>query len=170
MKAATVRRSARRAGSNRDGAGAVLQGIRRLDRGLRLAARRGERETGLSAAQLFVLERVSETPALSLSELAARTITDRSSVSAVVDRLTEAGLVQREVSAGDRRRQEIHITTAGRRRLRHAPAAPTDLLLAALRRWPRSKAMRLGRMLAELNEALGFEEAAMLFEVDGDAR
>lgn len=141
----------------------VINGIRRLDRGLRVAAREVQRATGLSAAQLFVLEQLLRWPGASLNELAALTMTDRSSVSAVVDRLFAAGLVTRQPSKQDRRRAEVRITPAGRRVLDRAPPAPTDLLLRALRRLPETSLRRLGRDLAQLNHALGFRDAAMLF-------
>ncbi|MEX2154254.1 MAG: MarR family transcriptional regulator [Gemmatimonadaceae bacterium] len=144
--------------------GVVLQGVRRLDRGLRLAARKVERQTGLSAAQLFVLDQLSVQHPLSLNELAERTLTDRSSVSGVVDRLEDAGLVSRRSAEHDRRRAEIRITGDGRAVLNRAPPPPTQLLLDALRRLPRSSVERLGRTLAQLNVELGFHETDMLFE------
>ena len=91
-------------------AAGVLTGIRRLERGLRLAARTAERATALSAAQLFVLEKLAEAEASSIADLAARTHTDRSSVSAVIERLASAGLVRRSAAFQDRRRTEIRIT------------------------------------------------------------
>lgn len=142
----------------------VIDGIRRLERGLRLAAREVERATGISAAQLFVLEQlVSESPA-SVSELARRTLTDRSSVSVVVDRLVASGYAGRRPSRADRRRLEISITPKGRRLLDGAPIPPTDLLIAALQRLQRAHVARLGTELARLTAELQFEEARLLFE------
>lgn len=141
----------------------VLNGIRRLDRGLRLAAREVQSATGLSAAQLFVLEHLAESPAASLSELAARTMTDRSSVSVVVDRLVAARLARRVASRDDRRRAEVRIAAAGRAILERAPPAPTDVLLLGLRRLSAASVRRLGSTLAELNALLGFREAELLF-------
>jgi len=141
----------------------VLDGVRRLDRGLRLAARNVERATGLSAAQLFALKHLRDGTALSLSELAGRTYTDRSSVSVVVDRLVDAALVTRATDPADRRRAQIRISAAGRRMLDRAPDAPTDLLLQALATLPESTVTSLGSSLARLNAALGFTETEMLF-------
>ena len=148
----------------RDGVSRVVNGIRRLDRGLRLAARAVERDTRLSAAQLFVLQHLAESEASSMNQLAARTMTDRSSVSVVVDRLEHAGLVSRSVAADDRRRSEIRITRSGRAVLRRAPTPPTDLLIDALRRMPATRVQQLGRALDILNDRLGFVEARLLFD------
>jgi len=142
----------------------ALDGIRRLNRGLRVAARGVERSTGMSAAQLFVLAQLSATTAASIGDLAEWTHTDRSSVSVVVDRLASRGLVSREAAAGDRRRAAVRITRAGMRLLRRAPRAPTELLVRALKRMPPATLRSLDRALRLLNERLGFTDVAMLFE------
>jgi DNA-binding MarR family transcriptional regulator len=141
-----------------------LNGVRRLDRGLRLAARNVERTTGMSAAQLFVLEQLAREPAASIGQLAERTMTDRSSVSVIVDRLSAARLVSRVTSAGDRRRAEVRITAKGRSALERAPTPPTDLLIDALTRMSRLQVRKLADGLRTLNGQLGFEDAGMLFE------
>ena len=135
-------------------------------RGLRLAEQRTRAETGLSAAQLFVLGALKESHAASLSELAARTLTDRSSVAAVVDRLVERSLVASERASDDRRRVLVRITAAGRRTLDAAPEPPTSLLLTALARLPRAELAALSSGLEQLVDAMGLagEPAGMLFE------
>jgi DNA-binding MarR family transcriptional regulator len=121
---------------------------------------------GLSAAQLFVLEQLRASSAASLGQLAERTLTDRTSVAAVVERLEEAGLVATERSIDDRRRVLVHITAAGRQKLRAAPAAPTMLLLRALERMSRDEVRALDEQLGRLVGAMGLadEPATMLFE------
>src|SRR5690348_2220438 len=62
-----------------------VDAFRRVLREIRVMARKGELSTGLSAAQTFVLSVLIERPGASLNELAESTLTDRSSVAAVVD-------------------------------------------------------------------------------------
>lgn len=161
-------RQARRTGDT--ALGLALAGVRRLDRGLRLAARQVERETGLSAAQLFVLEHLDDVTGLSLNELADHTFTDRSSVSAVVDRLVDAGLARRSADPDDKRRANIRITRRGRGVLDRAPAAPTQLLLRGLAQLAPAERRSLARTLARLNDELGFVATNMLFERVDDRR
>ena len=78
-----------------DDATAVLGSLRRIVRFLRLADREAEAACEVSAAQLFVLHTLAAEPAASVHALAARTLTDPSSVSTVVAR----GLVQRTPSS-----------------------------------------------------------------------
>jgi DNA-binding MarR family transcriptional regulator len=148
---------------------AVLSGVRRLERGLRLAARDAERAAGVSAAQLFCLEKLAGSPASSIADLAARTLTDRSSVSVVVDRLSAAGLVKRTPSRDDRRRSETRITRQGRAVLARAPLSPTAALVRALEQLPQRSVRQLGASLAVLNDELGYTDAPMLFEEPAEA-
>jgi len=149
-------------------AGAV-DAVRRLVRGLRLAEHRTRAATGLSAAQLFVLGQLRDTEAASLTELAARTLTDRSSVTAVVERLARDGFARTERDSRDRRRLVVRITGAGARRLASAPQPPTVRLVTALRRLPAREVRALTAHLVALLGAMGLadEPATMLFEDDG---
>ncbi|MCE7031991.1 MarR family winged helix-turn-helix transcriptional regulator [Lysobacter sp. GX 14042] len=52
-------------------------------------------------------------PGLSAGELAQRTAMDKVAVSRAVARLVEAGRLEREVDAGDRRRAVLHLSPAG---------------------------------------------------------
>jgi len=111
---------------------AVLDAIRRIVRALRESSRATEGAVGIGAAQLFVLHRLAGAPALSLNELAARTFTHQSSVSVVVSRLVDRGLVTRSRGGDDGRRITISATAAGRALLARAPAAAQERLLAGL--------------------------------------
>src|SRR3954449_11206732 len=73
----------------------VMDAIRRIVRVLRVSSRAAEKQGGLSGAQLFVLHKLADAPALSLNELADRTRTHQSSVSVVVQRLVDRELVAR---------------------------------------------------------------------------
>ena len=113
--------------------------------------------------------RASE-PDRSLTEIAARTMTDRTSVAAVVERLAERGLVTRRRSDADRRRLEIAATRAAATVLRRAPHAPTRRLLDGLDALDDRSLGRLATGLTDLVRSMGIadEPARMLFE-DGPA-
>jgi DNA-binding MarR family transcriptional regulator len=148
---------------------AVLDAIRAIVRALREASRQAEQAVGLSAAQLFVLHRLAGAPPLSLSELAARTVTHQSSVSVVVTKLARRGLVARTRAAADARRLEITLTPAGRAVLGRAPAAAQDRLIAALAVVGPAARRRLGSDLGRVVEAMGLPTLAppMFFEAGG---
>jgi DNA-binding MarR family transcriptional regulator len=153
----------------RDEATDALVALRRIVRSLRLADREAEIACGLSAAQLFVLETLSASPNISQAELAARTLTDQSSVSTVVAKLVERGLVARAIAKSDRRRTELALTAAGKATLTRAPAAPQVAMIDAIRSMTPAKRAELVRALEGLASAIGADEVAPKMFFDDDA-
>jgi DNA-binding MarR family transcriptional regulator len=144
----------------------VLDSVRRIVRLLREGSRQSQDRVGLSAAQLFVLQRLDGPRPLSLTELAARTLTHQSSVSVVVRRLVEMGLVQRRPAPGDARRLELSLTRRGQTLAARAPSAAQDRIIAAIERLPPRTQSSLATSLEALVQALGIDERAapMLFD------
>ena len=149
---------------------AALDALRRIVRVLRLAARGIEDRTGLRAGQLFTLQLIVASPGQSLTELARRTITDRTSAAGMVDRLEARGLVERRAGTTDRRRTEIFATAQGRRVLGRAPRAPTQQVLDGMAAMDPGELRLLARTLGALVAAMGIagEPALMLFEDPAD--
>lgn len=125
-----------------------MNAVRSIVRAIRIDTRAIELRMGISLAQLFVLQQLSERPADSLNELAERTATHQSSVSVVVRRLVDAGLVTRTASPADRRRVQIALTEAGREKLAHAPRTVQVTLVEGLQ----TMAPEQRRTLADLLE------------------
>src|SRR5947208_1296712 len=136
--------------SNRDDVRRALDAIRQIVRVLRLSAARAERESGLSGAQLFVLQKLGDGRTISVNELAERTHTHQSSVSVVVQRLVQRRLVRRVCSSTDGRRAELTITSAGLQKLRRAPAVAQDQLIVSLAALSRTDRQRLARLLEQV--------------------
>lgn len=145
---------------------ATLDAIRRLVQGIRSPSRRTVDAAGLTAAELFVLHALREAPAQSLNELAARTYTDQSTASPVVERLRRRGYVRRERSSEDARRVVIALTAAGRAMVERAPEAPQSAMISALGRLSPRDRRALARGLTRLVVEMGLsrEPAGMLFE------
>jgi len=127
---------------------------------------------GISAAQLFVLRSLQDGTEASISEIAGRTMTDRSSAASVIERLVSAGLVSRATASEDRRRAAVAITRAGQDLVRRAPQAPTALLVAGLEGLSHDQLAMLSAGLTALTDQMGLsgEAAGMLFEDGDDAR
>lgn len=147
---------------------AALDAIRRLVQTIRTSASETERDTGLSAAQNFVLQLVNAEPAESMNELAERTMTDQSSVSVVVSRLEEKGLVTRRQSLSDARRTRVAITPAGRELLRGQQPTVQARLIAALEFMPPESLRMLQHELSQIVALMGaaHEPSSLLFEDD----
>src|SRR6186997_3462849 len=90
----------------------AVDAIRSLIQSLRVSGRAVERQSGISGAQLSILQQLAERPAQSVNELASNTHTHQSSVSMVVKRLVDNHLVRRTSSQGDARRVSLSLTPA----------------------------------------------------------
>lgn len=147
----------------------ILDAIRRLVQHLRIADRAAQGELGISAAQLFVLVELGKTPALSLNELATRTHTDQSSVSVVVSRLVDAGLMTRDRDERDARRLVLNLTQNGRAIMARAPAVPQEQIIAIAERLPPDELQRFADSFTALVDALGAGSgpAQLLFADEG---
>jgi DNA-binding MarR family transcriptional regulator len=148
---------------------ATLDAVRRIVHTLHESSRAAEKQVGLTGAQLFVLQKLAESPGLSLNDLAARTHTHQSSVSTVVSRLVEAGLVLRSPSPDDARRLELRLSADGRRLITRAPDAAQARLIQAVEGLPAAKRRALARSLVALTTAMDLagREATMFFDEAG---
>lgn len=158
--------------SHRDSRRVVLDSIRLIVRALRLSERAAQKQHGMTAAQAFALLKLSEAETMSLNELAARTVTDQSSVSTVVQKLVDQDLVSRERSTDDARRLELRVTRKGAAVLRKAPEPAQEKLLEALAELTPREQAQLAKLLARLVEAMGIEESPvpMFFQPDSRKR
>jgi DNA-binding MarR family transcriptional regulator len=144
----------------------VLDAVRRIVHALRESSRFAEKHVGLSGAQLFVLQKLGEAPGASINELAERTHTHQSSVSTVVARLVERGLVKRTTSGLDRRRVELTLAARGRALAERVPDVAQDRLIRAIDTLPAGRRRLLAQTLGELASALdaASRAPAMFFE------
>ncbi len=145
---------------------AVLDGIRRLVRALRLASSLAERTLQVSGAQLYVLHTLGREDGLSVNELAERTLTHQSSVSLVVAKLVQRRWVKRRRSASDARRVELSLTAEGRRVASRAPEPIQDRIVGAIERLPLGERRALARALTKIirDVGIGAGAAPLFFE------
>ena len=145
----------------------LMDYLRQLVQALRTSHRAAE-HLNLTGAQLFIINVIGESEGpLSIGEVAERTLTDQSTVSVVVRRLVERGLVERTRSSEDSRRVELSLTAAGRKLYRRGPSTVAQRRLAsALQRLKPADANALRRILDQVVRDTGAAEqpAVMMFE------
>jgi DNA-binding MarR family transcriptional regulator len=119
-----------------------------------------------SPAQRFVLEQLASKPGASIGDIAKLTHTDQSSVSVVVSRLVENGLVERKRSAEDARRAELSLSARGRALAKKSAPSGQARLLEALDSLSAARRAALARELDALVAAMGIEDEppGMFFE------
>jgi DNA-binding MarR family transcriptional regulator len=110
----------------------TMDALRRIVRALRASHDHSRQVQGLSTAGVFVLRQIVGAPGISMGGLASRTGSSPSTVSEVVTRLVDRGLVVREIARDDARRVELTATVAGHSLACRSPVTVQERLLAAL--------------------------------------
>ena len=105
---------------------------------------------GVTPTQLSVLKLLHEIGDLRLGDLSRRIQAQNSTVTGIVDRMEEAGLVGRERDAEDRRAWKIVLTARGRQVAQRADVRPWDTLRAALEALPRADKRKLIEILRQV--------------------
>jgi len=85
----------------------------------------------LTSVQFAALDGIAQQPGIDQASLAATIGFDRATIGGVIDRLELKGLVQREVSAQDRRARQLYLTPAGEQ-LRAASRPVVEALQAEI--------------------------------------
>lgn len=102
----------------------------------------------LTSVQYASLDAIAEEPGIDQATLAARIGFDRATIGGVVDRLEQKGLVEREVSAADRRARVLRLSRAGQQMLtacRPVVQGLQDEILGTLTAPERATFLRLAR-------------------------
>lgn len=120
-----------------------------------LFSRRMLREFGVSGPQLWALRTIALRSGLTIGELAGEMYLHISTVSVLLDRLEERGLVGRERSTSDRRVVRLQLTRSGREILYRAPEPPRSLLARGLKSMSARERIRLRDGVRRLARLMG---------------
>ena len=117
------------------------------------------KEIGLSVPQFDLLSTLTEREGVTQQELAERLYVTKGNVSGLVDRLVEAGLVERRTSPGDRRSHALHLTERGRELALEGIAAQRSYVERTLGQLPGQELAELERIVTAWREAARSVEA-----------
>ncbi|HEX8665252.1 MAG TPA: MarR family transcriptional regulator [Beijerinckiaceae bacterium] len=115
---------------------------------------------GLSIPQFDLLSTLTEREGLTQQELAERLYVTKGNVSGLVDRLVEAGLVERRAIDGDRRSHALHLTDKGRDLAAQGIAAQQAYVRRTLGRLPPQDLADLERVVLAWREEARAAQAA----------
>ncbi|MEQ8762352.1 MAG: MarR family transcriptional regulator [Planctomycetota bacterium] len=141
----------------------IVAAIRQIIRAVDLHSRRIEESCGLTGPQLAALNAVAKTGPLSAGALAKAISLSQPTVTGIVTRLENRGLLQRRRSETDRRSVEVGITGAGDEVLRQAPSLLQDQFserLAQLEEWERTQILATLQRIATMMGAESLADAA----------
>lgn len=116
---------------------------------------RQEADTGLSPSQQSALGTIHVQGPMALGDLAAAEQVTPPTITKVVARLEEEGLIDRTVDPSDRRIVRVSTTAEGRRRLEHSRARRNAFLAARLEDLGPDAVRRLHDAIGALEELAG---------------
>jgi DNA-binding MarR family transcriptional regulator len=114
----------------------ALQRFRILIRTAQRHSQWVESQTGITGAQLWALQELSENAGLRVGELANTMALHQSTASNMIDKLESMGLIRKERNDLDQRVVRLYLTPAGEKKRATAPAPVRGVLPEALRRLP----------------------------------
>ncbi|HYE99487.1 MAG TPA: MarR family transcriptional regulator [Planctomycetota bacterium] len=128
----------------------VVQTVHRIFKVVDTFSRQALREFGVSGPQIWALRTIDASSGITIGNLAGKMYLHISTVSGILDRLEERGLVERQRSTEDRRVTLLQVTARGRAVLARAPEPPRSLILRGLRTLPAAELRRLRQSLDTL--------------------
>ena len=144
---------------------AVLSALRRLIRAADLDAKDLARQTGLTTSQLLVLELLDVSGEQPVGAIARKVGLAQGTVTTLIDRLVERGLLDRRRASRDRRQVKVAISSAGRDLLAAAPTPLQSRFLVGFSRltdWEQTAILSSLQRLAQLMGAESIEAAPVL--------
>ncbi len=128
----------------------VLKKFRVIYGSVRQHFRDVEQTCGVTGSQLWILQEVSKTPGLGVSELAERLSIHQSTCSQLVEKLVTRGLIDKERSKEDQRRVGLRLSGEAVKILKNAPGPAEGILPEALQALPEAALLALDKSLVEL--------------------
>lgn len=144
---------------------ASLVALRRILRASELYGQQLARAAGLTAVQLRVLQVVAETDRCTATLIARRLRVSQATVTSLVDRLVEHGMVERHRSEQDRRHTVISLTGCAQETLERAPDALQTRYMRrfeALKPWEQSQLIAVLERVADMLDDDGAEASPVL--------
>ncbi|MGD8413034.1 MAG: MarR family transcriptional regulator [Candidatus Latescibacterota bacterium] len=143
----------------------IIAAIRRIMRAIELRSRQLLDQTGVTGPQLAALQLAAQIENASASAISRHLHLSRSTVTGVLDRLQNRGLIRRNQNARDRRGNVIEVTPRGRDLLASAPPLLQDQFrqkLEQLEDWEQTSILAALQRLAAMMDAEALPVAAVL--------
>lgn len=148
-----------------DLADSILAAIRRVVRAIDLNSKQLERRYGVSGPQLLTLRAIARLGPIGVTQLAREVNLSQPTVTGVLLRLEQQGLIRRERAASDRRAVTSTITTRGASVLIETPSLLEDRFrreLSRLEDWEQTQTLATLQRIAAMMEADDLPAAPIL--------
>lgn len=136
----------------------IIYSIRRLMQAGELYTKELNKKYNVSAAQINCLLALYKNGSLPPSQIAKHMMVNSSTVTGIIDRLEQKGLVERSRISADRRVITIELTEAGRTLAKNAPPPIQRKLIDGIRRLPANETEQIVQALAKLTQMLDVQD------------
>lgn len=143
----------------------ILVAIRRVMRAVDMRSKQLERKAGLTVPQWLILQALSASGEMQISELARRISLSHATVTSILNRMSDKGLVQRKRNSADRRAVRVSLTAKGKTTFEEAPELLQEAFVARFRqleRWEQKLLTSAIERVASMMEADGLEVSPIL--------
>ncbi len=138
-----------------DSSQAVLTALRRIIRATDLHSKRLARDVGLTTPQIVVLRAVRDLGEVTTGKLSRHVSLSQGTVTTILDRLENRGLVERYRSASDRRVVHSRLTRQGRTLLRKTPPLLHEKFIEVFGGLSAARQQRIVKTLDEVAAMMG---------------
>jgi DNA-binding MarR family transcriptional regulator len=146
----------------------IVNGLRRIVRAIESYSQEVHKEFGLTGPQLWALKTLKRQGPLATSDLAGALAVQPSTLSLLIDRLEERGLVRRHRPRQDRRFVEIALTPKGAALAALAPEPAQGRLLHGLRALPGRDVRAIRSAVEQLVEMMEASDLEVRFFFSDD--
>ena len=144
---------------------AVLIALRKVIRATDLHSKYLAKNTGLTTAQLLILQSIQNMGEVSLGEISKKISLSQATVTSILDRLVDKGLVYRERSTEDKRKVHAYLTEDAVALIKDAPAPLQEQFtkqFEALNEWEQSMMISSLQRIAQMMDAEEIDASPVL--------
>ncbi len=147
---------------------AVVQCFRRITKSIHEFSKAVDREFGITGPQLWAMRAIDDLGSCSAGDLAGRLFVHPSTITGVIQRLEDKGLIDRRRRPDDRRAIVLRLTPAGKKLLHRGPAQDQGHIVKALQVMSSDEVSKLRLLLDSLVDQMEFGdiESRFLFTED----
>jgi len=144
---------------------AVLIALRKVIRATDLHSKYLAKNTGLTTAQLLILQSIQNMGEVSIGEISKKISLSQATVTSILDRLADKGLVYRERSTKDKRKVHAYLTEDAVALIKDAPAPLQEQFtkqFEALNEWEQSMMISSLQRIAQMMDAEDIDASPVL--------
>jgi len=150
----------------------VLKSLRRISRAMDLHSKALVKNHGLTTAQLLLMQSIRDNETATIGKLADEINLSQATVTTILDRLQERGMVVRQASKIDKRKVHVSLTDFGLEKVTNAPAPLQENFINHfnnLNEWEQTTMLSTLQRIAYMMDAEGLDAAPILQTGDLDS-